>query len=81
MKISVIIPVINEAPRVGPAIASSWAAGVDQVIVVDGGSVDGTDEVAGRHECLLLRSEPGRAVQQNAGAAVAEGDLLLFLHV
>jgi len=81
LKISVIIPVINEASLIEQAIASSWASGVDQVIVVDGGSTDGTAERASQQECDWLRSEPGRAIQQNAGAAVADGDLLLFLHV
>ncbi|MEE2826405.1 MAG: TIGR04283 family arsenosugar biosynthesis glycosyltransferase [Planctomycetota bacterium] len=81
MKISVVIPVINEAALIEQAIASSWAAGMHQVIVVDGGSTDGTEEIARQQKCEWLHSEPGRAVQQNAGAAFADGDLLLFLHV
>ena len=81
LKISVVIPVINEAPLIGSAIQSAWAAGVDQVIVVDGGSTDATKPFASQHACDWLESRPGRAIQQNAGAEAAWGDLLLFLHV
>ena len=81
LKISVVIPVINEAPLIGDTIQSVWAAGVDQVIVVDGGSIDQTRQIARRHPCEWLESKPGRALQQNVGAAAADGDLILFLHV
>ena len=66
---------------VGSAIQSAWAAGVDEVIVVDGGSTDGTKQFATQHSCVWLESRPGRATQQNRGAEAARGDLILFLHV
>ncbi len=56
-------------------------AGIGEVIVVDGGSTDRTAEIAAaRPGVRLLRAERGRAVQMNAGAEVARGDVLLFLH-
>ncbi len=80
-KISVVIPVINEESLIAMAIQSAWQAGVDQVIVVDGGSVDQTRQIAIQHSCLWLDSDPGRAIQQNVGASAAQGDVILFLHV
>jgi rSAM/selenodomain-associated transferase 2 len=50
------------------------------VLVVDGGSQDGTAAVAARLNCTLLAAPRGRALQQNAGASAAKGDVLLFLH-
>jgi rSAM/selenodomain-associated transferase 2 len=47
---------------------------------VDGGSTDGTPEVARAHDARVLASAPGRARQMNAGAEVASGEVLLFLH-
>jgi rSAM/selenodomain-associated transferase 2 len=51
-----------------------------EVLVVDGGSSDGTCERAERAGARVLESPPGRALQMNRGAAAAEGDVLLFLH-
>jgi rSAM/selenodomain-associated transferase 2 len=51
-----------------------------QVIVVDGGSQDGTVALAEGHADSVLISPAGRARQMNAGAAAASGDILLFLH-
>lgn len=77
--ISVIIPAKNEALSIGQVIASCRQAGECEVIVVDGGSTDETREQATDADTRLT-SAPGRAVQQNAGAAAAGGDVLLFLH-
>ncbi|MEC7815059.1 MAG: TIGR04283 family arsenosugar biosynthesis glycosyltransferase [Pseudomonadota bacterium] len=81
-RVSVVMPVWMEAAGIAAsldALQPLRAAG-HEVIVVDGGSTDGTPELA-RPLCdRVLRSEPGRAVQMNAGAAVATGNVLLFLH-
>jgi rSAM/selenodomain-associated transferase 2 len=82
--LSIIIPVLNEAALIDDVLAS--LAGLRdrgcEVIVVDGGSSDGTAEraEASRLADRVLRSARGRAVQMNAGAAHARGDVLLFLH-
>ena len=80
MKLSIIIPTFNEASCITEAVARAWATGPFEVIVVDGGSEDGTIELAQACSCQFLRTQQGRAVQQNAGARRARGDVLLFLH-
>lgn len=78
-RISVVIPTFNERDRIREAICSARAAGRCEVIVADGGSTDGTPaEAAGADR--LLQAERGRSSQQNAGARVASGETLLFLH-
>lgn len=80
MKISIIIPTLNEAAGIAASIERAWAAGAAEVIVVDGGSADRTVEIAGASECQVASAPRGRAAQQNAGAQMATGDVLLFLH-
>jgi rSAM/selenodomain-associated transferase 2 len=80
VNISVIIPALNEASFIERAIETAWAAGAFEVIVVEGGSQDNTLALANAAKCRLLDSEPGRAKQQNAGAELAIGDVLLFQH-
>jgi rSAM/selenodomain-associated transferase 2 len=80
VKVSVVIPTLNEAPRITEAIRRAWTAGADEVIVCDGGSLDDTAEVARQQTCHFVETAKGRAVQQNAAARQATGDVLLFLH-
>ena len=79
MTISVIIPALNEASAIASAIVAARAAGADEVIVVDGGSDDQTIDQAASAD-LILQSARGRAQQQNAGAARANGNVLVFVH-
>jgi len=79
-RISVIIPAINEVTSIRHAVDSAWQAGADEVIVADGGSSDGTQDIAAEIGARVVSSDPGRALQQNMGAATASGDLLIFLH-
>jgi rSAM/selenodomain-associated transferase 2 len=82
-KLSIIMPVLNE----GNGIAAALDALVDlralgtEVIVVDGGSRDGTVQRARLGADLVISAPRGRALQMNAGAATAAGNVLLFLHV
>jgi rSAM/selenodomain-associated transferase 2/rSAM/selenodomain-associated transferase 1 len=79
-RVSVVIPALNDAELVGAAIASAQAAGAHEVLVVDGGSRDRTCEAATQAGARVTNVFPGRASQMNAGAAQAEGEILLFLH-
>ncbi len=82
MKLSIIIPVLNEAAGIETALAALApfrARGVE-VIVADGGSGDGTPERARPLADRVIAAPRGRSLQMNAGAAAAQGDVLLFLH-
>jgi rSAM/selenodomain-associated transferase 2 len=81
MVLSIIIPALNEALTIQQFLRSlRERAGAVEIIVVDGGSSDGTFELA-RNLCdQCLRSPRGRALQMNTGAAAASGDILWFLH-
>jgi rSAM/selenodomain-associated transferase 2 len=81
-QISIIIPALDEAADIGAtlaALAPLRGRGHD-VIVVDGGSVDGTPELARPLADRVIVAPRGRASQMNAGAAEARGDVVLFLH-
>ena len=79
-RISVIVPTFNEADCLPRTLGSLREAENLEVLVVDGGSNDGTTEIAERKGYRVLRSPPGRALQMNAGARAASGSILLFLH-
>jgi rSAM/selenodomain-associated transferase 2 len=78
--ISVIIPALDEEASIARAIRSCREAGPCEAIVVDGGSRDRTVEIARSQADAVLAAPRGRAAQMNAGAAIARGDVLLFLH-
>ncbi|MEQ9355007.1 TIGR04283 family arsenosugar biosynthesis glycosyltransferase [Coleofasciculus chthonoplastes] len=78
--ISVIIPVLNEANTIGSVLDRLVNTDNVEVIVVDGGSQDETVSVARSRNVQVISTPPGRACQMNAGAAIATGDILLFLH-
>ncbi len=82
MKISIIIPVLNEAGQIIDTLKSleHYRQQGHEVIIVDGGSSDGTLAVAEPFVDTTLSCKAGRAVQMNQGIAAAKGDVLLFLH-
>lgn len=77
-RISVVIPALEEAARIGAAIAS--VAQADEVIVVDGGSRDATPALAHAAGARVLVSAPGRGRQLALGAQASSGSWLVFLH-
>ena len=79
MRISIIIPTLNEANNIQGLIEQTRALGSCEIIVVDGNSTDDTvARAAGADQ--VLTSVAGRAKQQNFGACSSTGDVLLFLH-
>lgn len=85
MTISVIIPTLNEEESLPRTLACLSAPALTEIIIVDGGSTDGTLSVA-REFCArtanarVITSPQGRARQMNEGAQTSQGEILLFLH-
>lgn len=80
MRLSIIVPVLNEEGAVASTLESLAPLAPDEVIVVDGGSTDRTKEIVMRRGVRLACSRSGRAAQMNHGAGLARGEVLLFLH-
>jgi rSAM/selenodomain-associated transferase 2 len=79
VKIAVVIPALDEADWIAGAVASADADGVE-VVVVDGGSRDGSRDRAAAAGARIVRSESGRARQIQAGVDASAGGTLLILH-
>ncbi len=90
MTISVIIPTLNEERTIIAALAHTAGLGFDELIVVDGGSLDQTPVLVESYRLStqssalsplrLVTAPPGRALQMNEGAKASSGETLLFLH-
>jgi rSAM/selenodomain-associated transferase 2 len=80
--ISLILPVLNEAPLLAGVLSNLPRTPDLEIILVDGGSTDSTRDVAtGFPQVRWLSAPRGRGVQMNEGARAARGDFLLFLHI
>jgi rSAM/selenodomain-associated transferase 2 len=90
MTISVIIPTLNEEKTTTAALIQTAALGFEELIVVDGGSSDGTAEIVASHmhspqssalsPIRFVPAPRGRARQMNEGVKASRGEILLFLH-
>ncbi len=79
--ISIVIPTLNEAENLASLLDQLLAeSDMHEIIVVDGGSTDGTPQVALSNGVHFMPSQSGRGVQLRCGAEAATGDILLFLH-
>ena len=80
--LSIVVPMLNEAAALPELIAhlSIWRERGCEIVLVDGGSKDGSAHLARAAGVLVIDSARGRALQMNAGAAVCRGEVLLFLH-
>lgn len=81
-QLSIIIPVLDEAEGIVEQLQAlqDFRAQGSEIIVVDGGSTDGTTSLAAALADRICTSPKGRGGQMNAGAALAEGRVLLFVH-
>ena len=79
-QISIIIPVLNEADNIESVINQIQKTENIEIIIVDGGSQDHTVEIAQSLGVKVIVTQRGRALQMNAGAKIATGEILLFLH-
>ena len=80
LTVSVIIPTYNESTTLSETLTRLQQHQPFETIIGDGGSEDDTVDIARRCEATVIQSPCGRAVQMNAAAKEAKGDLLLFLH-
>ena len=82
MKVSIIVPTLNEADTIVATLAplQPWRQQGDEVIIADGGSQDETTALAHSLADRIIDAPRGRARQMNAGAGASRGELLLFLH-
>lgn len=80
MRLSVIIPCLNEDKRLLDCIRSAQRLNPFEVIVVDGGSRDRTVELAEREGARVIKTSRGRGIQLQEGASASKGEILLFLH-
>lgn len=78
--ISIVMPVFNEAGIIEKTLKSlSGIPGIEEIIVVDGGSTDDTVRIASVY-AKVIHAKKRRAQQMNAGAKAATGDIIIFLH-
>jgi len=81
MKISVVIPTLNEELSIGETLEKvNSLENICEIILVDGGSLDKTLEIARKFGLKTIQTKPGRGLQLDAGARAAKGDVFWFLH-
>ena len=79
-KISVLIPTYNEEKNIGRLLETLVHQPETEIMICDGGSRDRTEEICAAYPVKFIRSPKGRGRQLNAGAKLATGEILFFLH-
>ena len=77
MRVSIIIPILDEV-SILPRLLDSLQGLAAEIIFIDGGSTDGSTTLVCNAGYRCFGASVGRAIQMNAGAAIAGGDILLF---
>ena len=81
VRLGIVIPTLNEAAHLPHLLGDLAQLAIDRrIVVADGGSTDGTAELARAAGATVVTSPPGRGIQLNAGAAAIEAEWLCFLH-
>jgi len=78
--VAVIVPVFNEERVLPSLIEQLRRLNADEIVIVDGGSSDGSRDLLQQSGLRWITSEPGRALQMNAGARITPSEILLFIH-
>jgi len=81
ISIAAIVPVFNEVQLLPEKLVSLKALNVEELVIVDGGSTDGTQQLLEKAGVCWLAGVKGRAAQMNAGAGQCKSDILLFIHI
>jgi rSAM/selenodomain-associated transferase 2 len=79
--VAVIVPLLNEAQELCGKIQGLKSLHADELVFVDGGSLDKTPQLLDQHGLTWLPCRRGRAAQMNTGASVCSSDILLFIHI
>jgi rSAM/selenodomain-associated transferase 2 len=78
-RLAIVVPTLEEEAAIGDHLPSALRE-ADELVVSDGGSADGTREIAAALGARVVSGPPGRGAQLNRGAAATAADALLFLH-
>ncbi len=78
--VAIVVPLLNEAKSLSQLFQLLDGLDADEIVLVDGGSEDGSLELLGKSPFRWLQSKKGRAVQMNAGASICQSETVLFLH-